>query len=339
MPPRKKIVPISRTISLHRTFDEEKKGDPIFYVAEAGKAKKYTGLKLNPFLESIEGDVTIRVTSLAYFLPILQTMANQGARVVSAHWHNTGLEKGLAPEDIALGFLSIPEDVLFNVQLRQDLHNLRQLVNARQAVVKYRKAAFQTMQATSRSMGFADDLATELKPVWLRLQEEDVIRIEKMNETPIEKDIAKHAAKIPECILLNQILGVNGSWGTAASVIAYLGDPARFPSVAALWHYSGQHVVDGKAPKRKKGMTSTWNSNVRTALWNWADSMLKTRNPIWRPIYDQYLAEELAVHLDKHPGCIAVQGHSGARARRRVVKDVLKEFLVKANNLEQYQAA
>lgn len=335
MPP-KKIVPISRTIAIHRTFDKEKKGDPIYLVAEDGKVKKYTGLKLDPFLQSIGWNLTIRVTSLAYFLPSLQQMADQGAKIVSAHWHNTGISKGLEPEEIALQFLDIPEDKLFKVQLRKDLHELRALINARQAVIKYRKASYQTMQAAARSLGYADGA---VKPAWLSQQEDEIHKIEKMNELPIEKDIAKLAAKIPECVLFNQILGVKGSWGTSSGVIAYLGDPSRFPTVASLWHYSGQHVVDGKAPKRQKGVNSTWNSNVRTALWNWADSMLKTKNPIWRPIYDQYLAEELSVHLDKHPGCQTVQGHSGARARRRVVKDVLKEFLIQANHLEQSKAA
>jgi hypothetical protein len=318
-----------RVIALHRMFDKEKAGEPVYILAEGDTVKQVSGTKLDKFLHEVGPGTTIRVTSTAYFIPVLAVLQSRGVVIESCHWHATGLEKGLEGEEIAKGFLKLDAAIMNPVRYREDLYTLRQMVNARLAVMEFRKAAQQKLKATARSMNLADD---DVKPDWLQVQEQAVDDLSKENERPIEKAIAKLSATIPECAAMNALLGITGktSWTTSSTVMAFLGDMERFTQVSSLWHYCGFHVVDGKAPKRAKGVPMTWNPRLRTALWLWADSMLKTRNPIWRPVYDSYLEAEKAVHAGKCD-CKTPDGHSGARARRRVIKDVLKEFYLVMN--------
>ena len=118
------------------------------------------------------------------------------------------------------------------------------------------------------------------------------------------------------------------SWITAASIVAYAGDVDRFETVASFWHYFGQHVIDGHAPKRKAGSPVTWSPKGRTAVYLMGDSIIKNRNNKWRAFYDEALATEKETHEVKHPGCKTPLGHCGARARRRMVKEILKQFFL-----------
>jgi hypothetical protein len=332
--PKKKVVTIAgpRVLSLHRTFDRDS-GDAIFWIGENDKVKKMTGIKISQFLESLTHAVTIRVTGIGYFLPGLKELQDRGANVVYCHWHATGLEKGLEPEQIAQAFVTLPNDIFKTLKIREDILHLREGVKARLAVMQYRKSAGLKLGAIARSY----NVTREDAPDWLKAAFDDLDEMEKVNEHPVEKEIAKQAKKITECVLLNKILDTSTGWMTSAAVVALLGDMDRFATVQGLWHYCGYHVVEGKAPRRQKGKTNTWNSKVQTALWQWSMSMLKTMNKTWRPVYDAYRAQEMAVHEEKHPGCKSIEGHCGARARRRVVKDVLKEYFLAAKGIEQQE--
>jgi hypothetical protein len=327
-----------RTITLHRTFDEENSGASIFHVAEKGKVKRLTGLATDAFLRSLTANDTVRLTSSSYFLGSLAEMQNKGIKVVTCHWHRTGIEKSLEPQEIALRFSELSDDLFNKIKLRSDIAELRVYVQQRLSLLKYRKGAYTALLATTRGLGFTgeDDpkLPPELKENFANLAEDAHLNENGTKDMPgPERKIVELAQKIPECVLFNKILNVGGSWMTAATVVAFLGDPGRFSGVQAMRHYCGYHVVDGHAAKRKKGEAQTWNGKIRTALWSWSTSMLKTRNPVWRPLYDEYLAAELEVHGKKHPKCTAIQGHCGARARMKVVQQVLKQFYVDAMGL------
>lgn len=313
-----------KTVVLHRTFDKtvETSGDPIYFMADADGVTKLTGAKFDKWTKTLDGNTTVRMTNSTMFVPIHQLADTTGATFVSCHWHKTGISKGLEPEAIAAAFLTLPDDIFRPIVLREELLDLKTLVQMRYAAIDFRRAWQLKRSAELRGRGFGDNVPAHLKEA---LGEDEIKLAKKEVELPIDKAIAKQASVIPECVLLNKILGVKGAWTTAATVVAYLGDMDRFSTVSGLWKYSGYDVVAGKAPKRAKGQVQTWNGKLRTSLWLWADSMLKTKNEIWRPVYDQYREQELAVHASKCP-CKAIEGHSGARARRRVVKDVLKAF-------------
>lgn len=46
-------------------------------------------------------------------------------------------------------------------------------------------------------------------------------------------------------------------------------------TVSALWAYAGEHVVDGAAARRKKGVRSNWSTNAKTRAWLCAESCVK----------------------------------------------------------------
>jgi len=309
-------------IVLHRTFEGERKGDATYYVVEDGKTQTYTGVKIDLWLSSLDFSCNVRITSLSTYLPVLIELRDRGVKISSCHWHDTGIQKGLDPQAIAEAFAALPDDIFKPFTLREDLYKLRSMIALRSAVMKFRIAACQKILEQRRSLGFSDDAAV---PEWFSSAEKENNNDVRKAEKPIERDIKKLAKTIPECIQLNAILDVKDGWLTSASAVALIGDVHRFATVSKLWHYAGFHVVNGKAAKRAKGSVVTWNPELRCTLWKWADSMIKHRENIWRSIYDGYLAEELKVHGEKCK-CETSQGHSGARARRRVIKNVLREY-------------
>jgi len=59
--------------------------------------------------------------------------------------------------------------------------------------------------------------------------------------------------------------------------------------VRALWRYSGMDVVDGHAPRKKKGTKAHWSPIARAALMQpggIAEQIVRQRVPVYRDIYD-----------------------------------------------------
>jgi len=344
--------PAQRVLALHRNFEKDAKGDPIFVIAEDGtEVKHLSGVKIAKFINGLNETVTLRITSQAYFVPILQQMQERGVHLQYCHWHKAGLAKGLSAEDIAAGYLALDASLFLPIKVNPKICDLRDFIAARSSLVDLRRSAQLKLHALARSRGFAKADADDT-PDWLQAAFAEVVAEGNAKEHPLERRISNLAKTIPECILLNQVLGISdNNWITSATVIAYLGDLSRFTQVQSLRHYCGYHVAEGKAPKREKGKNITWNPKVRTALWSWSDSMIKHAGgisektgkakafSIWRPLYDEYLAVEKAQHLQVCPNCKTPDGHSGARARRKVVQQVLKKFFLAANGLEDDQAA
>jgi len=46
-------------------------------------------------------------------------------------------------------------------------------------------------------------------------------------------------------------------------------------TVSALWAYAGEHVIDGAAARRRKGVRSNWSTNAKTRAWLCAESCVK----------------------------------------------------------------
>lgn len=314
---------------LHRTFERSDEGEPTYYVIQDGKLLKLEGVEIAAWIESLDASTTVRLTSMSTYMNVLFGLKDRGVKLLHCNWHKTGIEKGLSPDKIAMAFAGLDESLFTEFKPRKDLLTLKKYCAVRAAVMQYRIAAGQKIMEETRSLGLKDDD----KPDFLQSAEEELAADVKLTETPLEKEISNLAKKIPECVLLNGILAVsNKSWMTSAVVMGHLQNIDRFATISKLWHYAGFHVVNGRCAKRSKGQVQTWNGELRTALWKWADSMLKTKNPVWRPVYETYLKEEDA----RHPAVCSKEtcgggsrtGHIGARARRRVIKDVLKELFI-----------
>jgi len=104
----------------------------------------------------------------------------------------------------------------------------------------------------------------------------------------------------------------------SASLMADLGSPERFNTIGQLWAYCGEHVVDGEAPRRKKGNKSNWNGNLRMTLFKVSSSFVKNTRSFGRQLYDQYKV----YYIERDGPDPKWQPHK--RAMRRVAKDFVR---------------
>lgn len=95
---------------------------------------------------------------------------------------------------------------------------------------------------------------------------------------------------------------------------ASVGELRRGTGTRSLWHYLGLHVVDGRAPRKRKGQRADWNPKGRTAILmpgGIAEQIVRLRVPVYRDIYDvtkARLTSERAVHeleIDAIAGSLA----------------------------------
>lgn len=316
-----------KTFVLHRTYErsvEDHKGSTVFFVHCDGKTKKLPGkTAISKFYAGLKKGDTVRLTAVGSMEKDVLAMQKAGVTVVSAHWHATGVEKNLQPEQLVEQFATVSADVFKEVKLREDLLELKARVNARFAVMDLRKIVEQRLMQAQRTLGFEDN--DDDIPKWLLDEKAEAGEVTKDAEKKTDKTLLEAARKIPEYVILSGILGTQKDGFSAAGIAAYVGDPQRFKTVSALWHYAGHHVIDGKAPRRKTGQVQTWNTKLKTVLWTTVDSLVKN-NPVWKPRYQEFAAVELAVHAEKHPDCKNPEVHSKARARRKIAKEILKQY-------------
>ena len=122
---------------------------------------------------------------------------------------------------------------------------------------------------------------------------------------------------------------------TVGGVVSTLWPIGRFHSVAGLWHYCGlqllDFVVDGKAPKRMRGMKLGYSQEAFRALLDLNQSAIKGKNG-FRELYVKFRAFEDS----KHPELM--KGHRMNRALRKVRKEFLKTLWVQNHNQIQHEA-
>jgi len=150
----------------------------------------------------------------------------------------------------------------------------------------------------------------------------------------------------------------------SAQLISYI-DIKKFRQVSSLWHYSGMHVNNGIAPRRSKGNKIDWNPQMRMICYKISDSFIKQRTPKYREIYDKEKEKQLKL-LDeatttkktsrvlpksKRKKEETIQdmnttfnlsppqskGHADMRARRKAVKEFLKDLYIRWNSLDNNQ--
>jgi hypothetical protein len=331
MPVRKE----KNMIAVHKTFEESEEGkrQVTLHTSDGKATKKIAGDKnIEVWLEGLEPGMILRFTAVHAQDHILNDLVERGHKIVYANWHKTGIVKGLSPEEIVSQFAELPASTFREFEKRSDLGELRRRVSQRDAVVEYRKAVILKLRGAATLYGQVDeeDISDEVKAL---LAEADKIDVRvpvtvngKEKLVSIDCVIAKLASGIRECKLFNAVAHISDdSWNTAAALVAYSGGIDRFDQVSSLWHYCGQ------APgfdRRKKGQPLSHNPRLKTKLWQLSDSIIKNRDNPWRDFYDVELERELAEHAVKHPGCKTPKGHSMARAKRKMRKEILKRFFL-----------
>ncbi len=129
----------------------------------------------------------------------------------------------------------------------------------------------------------------------------------------------------------------------SANLIKEFGQCENALHISSLWKYCGMHVVDGKAPKREKGIKLDFSIKLRTLCWKISDSFVKQRTPFYRDIYDKEKERQSsfmshsnggnqtqsASHVEReNQKIIAPQSklHADLRARRKMVKIFLAHY-------------
>jgi len=94
-----------------------------------------------------------------------------------------------------------------------------------------------------------------------------------------------------------------------------------FAKISSWWHYLGMHVVDGKKPKRQKGVVSDWNSKGR--LIGYQIGAQFNRCPT-ENTYKAFLEKERIKIRRKHPEL--TKGHNLNRAQSHTSKLFLSHW-------------
>ncbi len=144
------------------------------------------------------------------------------------------------------------------------------------------------------------------------LTEEEAVYLQKVIEvqkkaSQYEKDYEELMKEFVEAEpiyqqFLTHIRGI--STILSANLIKEFGYCENAPHISSLWKYCGMHVVEGKAPKRKKGVKLDFNLRLRTLCFKISDSFVKQRTPYYRDIYD--VEKEKQVKLMSH---MALENH------------------------------
>jgi hypothetical protein len=125
--------------------------------------------------------------------------------------------------------------------------DLKMLVAARERIQKTRGAFHNQVFATG------SEPIAEFEQEFIRLEKEADKEIKKrLKELPIYTEFLKDVDGMAEA--------------TAARLIAYTKDIRRFTSFEKLCSYFGLHVVEGKAPRREKGQQANWHQKGRALL-------------------------------------------------------------------------
>jgi len=348
-----------KTITIHRTYEKSAamNRDVTLYRSDGEPLR---GEKpLAEWVKKLKKGTVIRTTYVNCADEILSEIAQRGVTLKYANWHDTKIAKGLDPQEIVDGFAALDDAVFRTFHVRPDIAELRGLIDIRRALIEERKKAVQRIRAVARGMGMAKtcDYTPSMKKHLELAERMEIVVNEEDDEKKVswialaDKDVSEAAKKIKECVLFNKIAHISdGSWVSAANVVSLTGGIERFPNVASLWAYCGEHVVNGRAPKRAVGAASNWNARLRTCLWQMGDSIIKQAGGVskktgkarkmnpWRAFYDEVRAEELAAHdvkcKQKNDGpCAHPDGHCGARAQRKMRKEILKRFFLACQSI------
>jgi len=111
-----------------------------------------------------------------------------------------------------------------------------------------------------------------------------------------------------------------------ASLLKEFGYCETYRQISSLWRISGLHVINGKAPKKEKGVRLDWNPRLRVLAWRIGDSMIKQRTPYYRDIYDLEKERQCYLMRTKAENAPKNKLHADLRARRKMVKIFLAHY-------------
>lgn len=152
------------------------------------------------------------------------------------------------------------------------------------------------IQAQLRAGAFVrDERLSEIEAETLHVWTADLLMT---SEKKIKKEVAELLIGVPIWEeFLNEVKGIGPCLG--GSLYAAIFDISKFNYVSSLWKYAGMDVVDGEAPRRKRGEKITWNPFLRMTMYKVTDSFVKQKADVslYRRLYDQ----KKAYYQGKYP--------------------------------------
>lgn len=207
--------------------------------------------------------------------------------------------------------------------------------------------------------------ATDAAAISLAAIVDDLGRLEKRSIKDLERAVAQH----PLGPWVKRQKGVG--FKQAGRLLAAIGDPLRYwiedpetgeeteheRTVSKLWAYCGLHVVDGRRPRRQRGIRSNWSSTAKMRAVLVAKSCIYQRESPYRPVYDAARAAATTkLHIGQcqnsvrppgspngcgtqahpewgAPGSPWRDGHCHQHAISVVAKAILKDIWIEARDL------
>lgn len=325
-------------LSIHKTFEVGTLGkrQTTLYVHDGHEIKKLSEEEFYGLLTTITPGTVIRLTAVNALDGMLQRFQDIGAKIEFAHWHNTGIDKGLLPEAIAEAYYNVSSDKFRPFVYDIGLAELRKVLQIRDAISQFYGDAIRRIKGAGRNVDILEeeDFDADLT---LAVESADAVfsmfktKNDKGRDVSFETRVDQLAAKIPLCVLFNETAGIKTGFGSAATVACVTGGIERFDNVAKLWKHFGY----APGQKRVKGQSLGYSSKGRTAMFLLVVSIEKmTANP-----WNAYLKEAKAFYTQKHvegacKGCKAPKGHARMQAIRKTAKEILKRWFLAARGIE-----
>jgi hypothetical protein len=158
-----------------------------------------------------------------------------------------------------------------------------------------------------------------LDGVWLapaQTTADDLKTLEKAIDRQLVRLVKQHP--LADWIVGQRGIGLPGF----ARLLGITGSLDRFATVSKLWAYLGMHVVDGAAPRRKKGEKANWSPQGRVLCHQIAESIVKAGHGPYRAAYDRKKGE----YESDRPDWTQARRHNAAM--RYAVKTLLKELWI-----------
>jgi len=163
------------------------------------------------------------------------------------------------------------------VDRSEEFEELKSFMDARRQAMKAENGANNRMLAYKRNVDRLDENTLQ----FCAQQAEDA----KKHRDSIDKKVSKAVNNFAEnSEFVSQAIDIPSVGPvTAAYCLVYI-DLFKADTVSKLWSYAGLHKPNYE--RYQKGETSGGNKTLRTALYTFAESVMKNKNSPYRAVYD-----------------------------------------------------
>lgn len=123
----------------------------------------------------------------------------------------------------------------------------------------------------------------------------------------------------------------------SARIIKAFGDCSQYDTISKLWAHTGNQVIEGIAPKRRKGEKLCYSTKLRTLSYLISECLMKSNKGYYRELYEKEKEKQANKEYEKgylvenyngyKPEDIKLsKGHIHMRALRKIRKHFLSHY-------------